>query len=176
MASPNSSYGSIIVIERMGKHTMAKAYDKMYLEDASDNLGFMLGYAESFGFDPVEVWKKFIVSKVASKIEKGDVCFISGHSALDYLLFVFENDKDRYERLSKAISQDNKKELDDVCYWAGFSLAQFQYESGLSFSEIDHYLPIQDVLNLFYPLHEADVTKFFDVANSRIDQKKKSGC
>ena len=63
-----------------------------------------------------------------------------------------------------------------MCYWAGFSLAQFQYESGLSFSEIDHYLPIQDVLNMFYPLHEADVTKFFDVANSRIDQKKKSGC
>ena len=68
---------------------MAKAYDVMYLEDASDNLGFMLGYSQSFGLGPVEVWKKFIVSKVASntnytKLHSFVPCFAAYHFLLPF--------------------------------------------------------------------------------------------
>ena len=41
-----------------------------------------------------------------------------------------------------------------------------QYEKGYSFYKINNYLPIEEVLRLYPTLHEADITKFFDVANT----------
>lgn len=34
------------------------------------------------------------------------------------------------------------------------------------------YLPIEEVLNLYSTLHEADITKFFDIANTYFDNKE----
>lgn len=48
--------------------------------------------------------------------------------------------------------------------WLGFR--QFQHKKGYSFYKINNSLPIEEVLRLYPTLHEADVTKFFDVANT----------
>lgn len=43
---------------------------------------------------------------------------------------------------------------------------------GYSFYKINKYLPIEEVLNLYSTLHEADITKFFDIANTYFDNKE----
>lgn len=61
----------------------------------------------------------------------------------------------------------NKEDINkDKYYWAGWVLAQFQHKKGYSFYKINNSLPIEEVLRLYPTLHEADATKFFDVANT----------
>ena len=61
----------------------------------------------------------------------------------------------------------NKEDINkDKYYWAGWVLAQFQHKEGYSFYKINNSLPIEEVLRLYPTLHEADVTKFFDVAST----------
>ena len=61
----------------------------------------------------------------------------------------------------------NKEDINkNKYYWAGWVLAQFQHKKGYSFYKINNSLPIEEVLRLYPTLHEADVSKFFDVANT----------
>ena len=54
----------------------------------------------------------------------------------------------------------------DCYFWAGWILAHFQFLTGYSFYRINSRLPIKRVLELYPTLHEADVTKFFDIAKT----------
>ena len=54
-------------------------------------------------------------------------------------------------------------------YWAGWILAQYQHKKGCSFYKINNKMPIEKVLCYYSTLHEADVTKFFDVADSHFN-------
>lgn len=58
-------------------------------------------------------------------------------------------------------------------YGFGFIvLKHYQQAKGYSFYKINKYLPIEEVLNLYSTLHEADITKFFDITNTYFDNKE----
>lgn len=131
-----------------------RSYNESYLPYVSENLGVMFEHAVDIGLNPVIFWNTFINSNVAKQIERGNPKYLSC-SALDYLDEIY---KDR--RNIPYIQH-----IDRNCfYWAGWILAQFQYYFGYSFYRINKHLPIERVLDLYPTLHEADVTKFFDVA------------
>lgn len=151
---------------------LIKSYDKTYLEDVSDNLGLMLEYAVACGYDPIVIWEMFVSSKVAMEIEKGNPKYLSGYSAKDYLAIVV-NTSPAYERmLSDKIMSGDYAIKNDMYYWAGSAIARFQYESGLSFFNINKYMPIQTVLDMYETLHEADIQKFIDLATDRVKREK----
>jgi hypothetical protein len=56
-------------------------------------------------------------------------------------------------------------------YWGGWVLAQYQWYTARSFSEILRFLPFKDILNLYVTLHEADITKFYEVADEAYARK-----
>ena len=62
---------------------------------------------------------------------------------------------------------DTGCEVDDI-YWTGWVLSQLQWYSGLDFNQIDQAFPIEEILRLYYPLHEADITRFMAVAERRL--------
>ena len=62
---------------------------------------------------------------------------------------------------------DTGCEVDDI-YWTGWVLSQLQWYSGLDFKQIDQAFPIEEILRLYYPLHEADITRFMAVAERRL--------
>lgn len=149
-----------------------KPYNKTYLEDVADNLGGMLEYAAGCELNPIVIWEMFVSSKVAMEIEKGNPKYLSGYSARDYLDIVV-NTSPVYERkLSRTFLSNNYKNDNDKYYWAGSSIARFQYESGMTFFNINKFLPMDVILDLYPTLHEADPRKFIDVASARVKREK----
>lgn len=144
---------------------LIKAYSKGYLEDVSDKLGAMLEYAVGNGFSPKVFWEMFVSSKVASEIERGNPKYLAGCSPFEYANIVVERS------FGKTISPD-KITIDDSSYWAGYSLANLQYETGFSFYELNKWMPIQEVLDMYGIMHEADIRKFIDLATSIIKKRK----
>lgn len=57
-------------------------------------------------------------------------------------------------------------------YWCGFVLVCYQWYTGLSFKKIQEKLPPSKILEFYYPLHEASLEKFVEVANSIVLQKE----
>ena len=151
----------------MAKHP----YNKLYLEDVQDNLGNMLEYAAECKLDTKTVWNMFVGSKVARAIEAANPNYLSGHSAPELLLLVLEENNYDVDKYSKMISAINYYIVNDLCYyWVGFALARLQYETGMTFKDINKYINMDDMLGRLYILHEADISKFLNVAEKIIKQ------
>ena len=132
-----------------------KSYNENYLSMVAENVGTMFEHAVDNEQNPEGFWKRFINSNVAKQIEIGNVKYLTC-SGMDYLREVLND-----EKISKKEQDINK----DRYYWAGWVLAQYQYRINDSFYNIDCSLPINKVLDLYNTLHEADITKFYDVAD-----------
>lgn len=133
-----------------------QTYNDLYLPYVAENLGVMFEHAVDIGINPTIFWNTFINSNVAKQIEKGNPKYLTC-SALDYLKEMYAGKRDIPEK------EDINK---DMYYWAGWILAQYQHKKGYSFYKINNNLPIEKVLDLYHTLHEADITKFFDVADT----------
>lgn len=142
---------------------VTKSYSKSYLPYVAENLGTMLEYAVGCGLKPDVFWNMFILSDVAKGIEKGTVRFLIGYSAIDLANFVINT-----VAAGKPVLSPKPFLNRSSCYWAGWILAQYQYHSGKSFFDINNALPIGTVLQMYHVLHEADVTKFFEIADERM--------
>jgi DNA-binding Xre family transcriptional regulator len=145
----------------------------MYVDDVASNVGTMFEYAVACGFNPSVFWSKFIYSIVAEQIEKGNPKYLTGYSGRDYVDIIINTApikkiKKSNDRLYTGNVIINKDEF----YWAGWALAQYQHKKGMSFYNINKYLDIKVVLNLYHILHEADITKFYDVADTYVKQTK----
>ena len=133
-----------------------QTYNDLYLHYVAENLGVMFEHAVDIGINPTIFWNTFINSNVAKQIEKGNPKYLTC-SALDYLNEIYAGKRNIPEK------EDINK---DMYYWAGWILAQYQHKKGYSFYKINNNLPIEKVLDLYFTLHEADVTKFYDVADT----------
>ena len=142
-----------------------KSFDESYLPYVAENVGAMFEYAVACGYRPIQFWRTFVVSKVAVEIEKGNPKYLVGYSAIDYVNIIINATKPK-EKLLNTKSLYNR----DRFYWAGWILAQYQYKSGYSYLTIDKALPVSKVLDMYDVLHEADINKFFDIADSYFKQ------
>ena len=140
-----------------------KSYDVRYLDSVATNIGTMFEYAVACGYEPKVYWNMFASSEVAKQIEKGNPRFLVGYSAIDLANFVINT-----VAAGKPILSPKPFLNRSSCYWAGWILAQYQYHSGKSFFDINKALPIGTVLQMYHVLHEADVTKFFEIADERM--------
>lgn len=137
-----------------------KSYSDVYVVGVAENVGTMFEHAVDNGLDSKIFWNTFINSNVAKQIESGNPKYLSC-SAMDYLDEILKD-----KSISK--SQDINK---DRFYWAGWILAQYQQRTGYSFYKINRNLPVEKVFDLYNTLHEADVTKFYDVADGYFKNK-----
>ena len=53
-------------------------------------------------------------------------------------------------------------------YWIGWSVAYYQWYSSRKFGDIFKAIPYADFEALYYTLHEADISKFVDVAEKQM--------
>lgn len=141
-----------------------RAYDESYLADAKDHLGDMFDYAvNTLGMDIRDIFERFAYSGTGEMFEYGHPLFLAGMCGSDLARRVLEN-TGRPGPYPDYEFTDYSQE-----YWAGWVLAHFQWYSGISFKDIDRYgLPIEEVVRMYYPLHEADISKFLDIASKRV--------
>ena len=149
---------------------MPNAYSELYLDDAMNNLGDMVEFAVcDLGFDPDEFFGWFISSGIASKFEKGNPKYIAGMSGFELAEAVLAEINVSYEKREPSYVEFKGRE-----YWAGWTLAYYQWATGKRFKDI-----VKDGLSLstvfsMYILHEADESKFVDAANEIIARNKEN--
>ena len=146
---------------------MMGAYSELYLDDAMNNLGDMVEYAVcDLGFDPDEFFGWFISSGISSMFEKGNPKYVAGMSGYELAEAVLSNTNVSYQRREPSYLDFKGRE-----YWAGWILAYYQWKTGRRFEDI-----VKDGLTLstifsMYILHEADESKFVNVADQIIAEK-----
>ena len=145
---------------------MIHAYNHYYLEDAMNNLGIMLDYAvNTAGLDISVFYEMFLASGVASQIEIGNPRFVSGLSGVELCQKVFEKSSDFDIKEIDYQPFERTKE-----FWAGWSLAYYQWFRAKSFLYIQRNgLDINRIIEMYPTLHEADLSKFVEIADGIID-------
>ncbi len=140
---------------------MIHAYNELYLDNAMQTL------AETFSFVKNEkeadvLFEHFLMSGIAIQFSKGNPKYINMPSHA-----LFNEIVDGKMKLIMPNSNDRSKE-----YWCGYVLAFYQWYTGLSFEQIGIYLPPSKIISMYYPLHEADISKFVEIANEIVFPKE----
>ena len=147
---------------------MARAYKKTYLEHAMRNLAVMMDCGvNKYGYSIDEFYNKFLLSDVSRQFAKGNPRYLVGLSGAELADMVVESS-------GNTISQQNDGTYTvGPEYWAGWALAYYQWLSRRSFSFMHKKgLGAKEVVNMYYPLHEADLSKFATVADEIIERNR----
>ena len=137
---------------------MMHAYDKLYLEKARTALARMLDFAVyELHYDIADFFELFITSGIARRFEQGDFTLLVGRSGVELAYTVLENVGIFEERIRPQYPADRSEE-----YWTGWALAYYQWQTSLSFADINCYVPIKTVQSLYQPYHEMDIRQFCD--------------
>lgn len=122
---------------------MIRAYDEVYLEKAKSTLGGMLDYAVySLHRNADSFMELFIVSGAAALFECGEVELIAGVSGVELAYRVMELSGLSHERIRPRFTNGISKE-----YLCGMVLAQYQWESSLSFSKITDVVSVSEIIS-----------------------------
>ncbi len=140
---------------------MIRAYHKVYLEKARNNLGRMLDFATyDLGYDPRTFFDLFMESGLAKRFEKGEFKLTVGMSGVELAYRVLELTKHQVEHPQPRYSADRSPE-----YWAGWALAYYQWETAMSFMDILEFIPLDHIICMYSPYHEMDIRQFCDRLN-----------
>ena len=104
--------------------------------------------------DLTDFYQKFLKSRISSQFERGESTVIVGKSGVELTLEIIGDEKlaSKYRPVANRTPE----------YWCGWALAYFQWYSGLTFKEIDNYIPVSEVLAMYSPYHEMDISQFCD--------------
>ncbi len=142
------------------------AYDKTYLEDAMENLGAMADYGVNrLGLSEPELWSRFLSSGAADRFGAGAPDIVAGHSGIELACMVMQKSG------NDVGSCDGMVSISSPQYWAGWTLAYYQWARGYSFQEMsDAGLNLEQVTAMYFPLHEADISVFVEIADRQYQQ------
>ena len=141
---------------------MARAYKKTYLNGAMRNLAVMMDCGvRKYGYPIEEFYEKFLASDVSRQFACGNPRYLVGMSGAELADNVVE-------ATGGTVLQENDGTYTvGPEYWAGWALAYYQWRTSRSFAYMRRTgLGIKEVVSMYYPLHEADLSKFADAANS----------
>lgn len=143
---------------------MIHAYQEIYLNKAQSILGDAFDYAvNTCDISGDKFVKLFLVSSVCRRIENGEPAYIAGKSGIEIAAEVLSETMDKEPTQEPAEIFGRSKE-----YWIGWAVAYYQWYSGRKFSEIFRAVTYDDLRQMYYTLHEADISKFVDIVEERI--------
>ena len=148
---------------------MARAYKKTYLNGAMRNLAVMLDCGvRKYGYSIQDFYDKFLSCDVSRQFANGNPRYLVGLSGAELTDMVVQQS-------GRNISEKNDGTYTvGPEYWAGWVLAYYQWRSCRSFAYMKkNGLGINEVISMYYPLHEADLMKFVNAADSIIDRNKR---
>jgi len=145
---------------------MARAYKKTYLNGAMRNLAVMMDCGvNKYGYPIEEFYEKFLASDVSRQFANGNPRYLVGMSGAELADSVVESSG------GTVLKENDGTYTVGPEYWAGWVLAYYQWLSRRSFAFMYRKgLGIKEVASMYYPLHEADLSKFVDAAENIIDR------
>lgn len=143
---------------------MIRAYREIYLSNAQSALGQAFDYAVNDCRIPGENFVQlFAASSVSRRMENGEPAVLSGKSGIEIAIDVLLETTGKQPEAAPSERFERSAE-----YWIGWAIAYYQWYSSRRYGEIFKALPFDDLQKMFFVLHEADITKFVDVADERI--------
>jgi len=143
---------------------MDRAYKKTYLSGAMRNLAVMMDCGvHKYGYFIEEFYRKFLASEVSRQFAGGNPRYLVGMSGAELADRVVETTGDT------VLDENDGTYTVGPEFWTGWALAYYNWLSGRSFAYMEKRgLGIKEVLNMYYPLHEADLSKFSEAADGII--------
>ena len=134
-----------------------RAYDSGYLLLAQRVLGRSFDYAVvDLGIPLRSYFDCFLATRYADRFCNGDFRVLAGMSGVELARLVLQEAGCGRQEFPRPNSDAGRGPE----YWAGWALAYYQWNTGFSFAEIAEFMPIEQVLSLYRPYHEMDVSHF----------------
>ena len=140
------------------------AYQETYLSKAQTTLGDAFDYAiNTCGIPGEDFIKLFTTSSVSKRMENGEPAFLAGKSGIDIASDVL------LETTGKPLEAKPHEHFGRSReYWIGWAICYYQWFTARSFHDIFTVLSFDDLKCMYHSLHEADISKFVDIADERI--------
>ena len=141
-----------------------RAYQEIYLSKAQSTLGEAFDYAINTCCIPGKDFVRlFAASTISQRLENGEPSVLAGKSGIEIAAdMVLESTG----RLLEAEPQEHFNRSRE--YWIGWAVCYYQWYSSRSYKEIFKVLSYEDLANMYDTLHEADITKFVDIADEKV--------
>ena len=141
-----------------------RAYSQTYLEDAMASLGAMLDYAvNSCGEDLKLFYARFLASGVAKAFSQGNPKYLAGMSGIELAMLVSRRTGDELPDKESFIDMGSPE------YWTGWALAYLSWHLHMDFDSLQSRgVTVEDLRSRYPALHEADLTKSVDFAETRM--------
>ena len=141
-----------------------RAYQETYLSKAQAALGDAFDYAINTCRIPgSDFIKLFTASSVSRRMENGEPAYLAGKSGIEIAADVLLESTGKQLEVEPQEHFGRSRE-----YWIGWAVCYYQWFSARSYSDIFKVLSYEDLENMYYTLHEADITKFVDIADEKI--------
>ena len=145
---------------------MTHAYQEMYLSKAQAVIGDTFDYAvNTCAIPETDFVKLFIASSVSKRMENGEPAYLAGKSGIEIVREIVAETKGKELQIEPQEQFGRSKE-----YWIGWAVAYYQWYSGRKYRDIFKVLSFEDLQKMYYTLHEADITKFIDIVDSKIKE------
>lgn len=141
-----------------------RAYQETYLSKAQAALGDAFDYAVGTCHIPgSDFIKLFTASSVSRRMENGEPAYLAGKSGIEIASDVVLETTGKQLEAGPQEHFGRSRE-----YWIGWAVCYYQWFSARSYSDIFKVLSYEDLTNMYHTLHEADITKFVDIADEKI--------
>ena len=146
---------------------MIHAYREIYLSNAQSALGDAFDYAvNACGISGDDFVKLFLVSTVSTGMENGEPAYLAGKSGIEIARDVVRETTGKELTVPPRENMWRSRE-----YWIGWAVAYYQWYSGRKYSHIFKAVPFGELQRLYPTLHEADITKFVEVADKYLAER-----
>ena len=143
---------------------MIHAYQEIYLSKAQSVLGDAFDYAvNACGISGSDFVKLFTMSPASKRMENGELAYIAGKSGIEIAVEIINETKGTEIDIEPQYSFDRSRE-----YWIGWAACYYQWYSCRKYSEIFSAFAYEDLEKMYDTLHEADISKFVDIADSQM--------
>lgn len=146
---------------------MIRAYQEIYLSKAQAVLGEAFDYAvnscDILGEDFI---KLFLASSISKRMENGEPLVLAGKSGIEIVQEIVVETKGKELQCEPQEHFGRSRE-----YWIGWAVAYYQWYSDRKFSDVFKVLSFDDLQQMYYTLHEADISKFVDIVDARMKER-----
>ena len=138
---------------------MIHAYQETYLSKAQSVLGDAFHYAvNTCSISGSDFIKLFVASSVSKRMENGEPAYLAGKSGIEIVVEVIA------ETMGKEIDKEPQVQMGRSReYWIGWAVAYYQWYSARRYGDIFKAVSFENLQNMYYSLHEADISKFVGV-------------
>ena len=141
------------------------AYHEMYLRSAMTNLANMFDFAiNEIGLGRDDFVPMFLGSRICRSLENAEPKYLIGMCGEELAMRVIE----------ETTGLGVEAEIEEVfCrrpdFWCGWVICYYQWLRNITYKELFRIMSYEEILGLYSTLHEADISKFVDVMDSRRD-------